>query len=278
MNGIIKIIMSCIRIDHRETELIQILKSKEENSFEIVSLDHGDIHLLYKDQVEIVVERKTFQDVLSSIHDGRWSEQKLRAMSCLSTTRLFYIIELGNELWNDNFTKAAFKNFSSVSNESGFNAIINLFIVYNIPFLFVKNAIMTVEMIQLFCRQLEKKKDDHDLQASYEKSFIKSISGLQSKRKENLDSSMYYLHCLMGIPSISHKTATQIKTLFPTLQNFTEFIKNNSESELQKYWKTKFARKINANSVNFIYKVYGHEERTEVANLDESQLVLELPK
>lgn len=270
--------MYSIRIDHRETELIQILKNRQENKMEIVSLDHGDIHLLHKDQVEIVIERKTFSDVLSSIHDGRWSEQKLRAMSCLSTTRLFYIIELGNELWNDNFSKPTFKNFSNVSFESGFNAIINLFIVYNIPFLFVKNSLMTIDMIELFCRQLEKKKDDHDLQASYEKSFIKSISGLQSKRKENLDSSMYYLHCLMGIPSISHKTATQIKTLLPTLQEFTEFIKNNSESELQKFWKTKYNRKLNTNSVSFIYKVYGHGEGTEVVDLDESQLILELPK
>lgn len=268
----------CIRIDHRELELIEILRDQE-IEMETASLDHGDVHLLYENQTEIVIERKSFQDVLSSIHDGRWSEQKIRAFSCLPTTRIFYIIEVGNDLWSDDhFTNPRVKHFSNISHESGFHAIINLFIVYNIPFLFVKNPVMTVHMIQLLSKQLGKKKENFDFQASYEKSFIKSMSGIHSKKKENLDSSMYYLHCLMGIPSISHKTATQIKTLFPTLQRFTEFIKRNSVDELQTFWKTKYNRKLNTNSINFIYKVYGHEETIGVANAGESPLTLELLK
>lgn len=143
------------------------------------------------------------------------------------------------------------------------NAIINLYIVYNIPFLFVRDATMTADIILSMHRQLSKKKDSHDFKASYEKSFIKSISGVQSKRKDNVDGSMYYLYCLTGIPSVSHKTATQIKELFPTLHCLIFFLKNNPESEFQKLWKTKHSRKLNSKSTAFMYQVYAVQEGTE---------------
>lgn len=252
--------MFSVKIDNRETEVIRLMKNVENPSrlnFESACLDHGDIHLLYQNKPVIIIERKTFSDVLASIHDGRWTEQKIRAMSS-SDARLFYIIETGDIMWDHGITNTTdmIKNFSTVSVDSGLNAIINLFVVYNIPFLFVKNISMTVDIVTLFYRQLEKKRNDHDLQTSYEKSYIKSLPGIQSKKKENIDESMYYLHCLMGIPSVSHKTATQIKTLFPTFMSFMHFVKTHTESEFQELWKKHYDRKLNTKSIDFIYKLY----------------------
>lgn len=268
--------MHSIRIDHRETELIRIFKDLDV-VHNITSLDQGDVQLVCNDEIEIVMERKTFPDVLSSIHDGRWTEQKIRAMSCLSNARLLYLIELGDEIWDARdalTTSKGFKNFSSVSYESGMNAIMNLYIVYNIPFLFVRNTDMTADMILSMYRQLSKKKDGHDFKASYEKSFIKSISGVQSRRKDNVDGSMYYLYCLTGIPSISHKTATQIKELFPTLHCLVSFLKDNPESELQKLWKTKYSRKLNNKATAFMYQVFAAPESTEDVESGESPRAL----
>jgi ERCC4-type nuclease len=55
-------------------------------------LDLGDIHIKYND-ILYIFERKTVKDLISSIHDGRYREQKARMLSIYNTIQLSYIIE-----------------------------------------------------------------------------------------------------------------------------------------------------------------------------------------
>ena len=64
-------------IDNREQELIKIL----DIPFERKNLLLGDIVYANEDKEYIIIERKTINDLLSSIKDGRHREQKMRLMN-----------------------------------------------------------------------------------------------------------------------------------------------------------------------------------------------------
>ena len=106
-----------ITIDVRETGLytnimerdLDIYKDKIEIKSENLML--GDIHITYKD-LTYIFERKTLQDLQSSIKDGRYKEQKARLLSNTSQKFITYIIE------GDNILSSSFNNNSKIFNMS----------------------------------------------------------------------------------------------------------------------------------------------------------------
>lgn len=84
-------------IDAREHEFIQVCHEKIQQyphiTYEVAQLDLGDIELHYKDQKLLVWERKTFQDLLSSIKDGRYGEQSHRLLHEYPANQVVYLIE-----------------------------------------------------------------------------------------------------------------------------------------------------------------------------------------
>ena len=78
--------MLYINIDSREKKLSDEILNRDLDEFtdniEIVvnTLDIGDIYI-QTTQFQIIFERKTTQDLLSSINDGRLREQKSRLLS-----------------------------------------------------------------------------------------------------------------------------------------------------------------------------------------------------
>ena len=78
-----------IIIDSRETNLYEKLLNR---NIEIIKkqLEIADIHIIVNENI-FVFERKTAADLLSSIKDGRYKEQKLRMMTTYKNCN--YIIE-----------------------------------------------------------------------------------------------------------------------------------------------------------------------------------------
>ena len=65
-----------IKIDTREKSLIEIFKEYYPTiPISIEQLDIGDV-IITNDYCNILIERKTICDVLASIKDGRWKNQK----------------------------------------------------------------------------------------------------------------------------------------------------------------------------------------------------------
>ena len=66
----------------------------------------GDIHIKFNEDIYIF-ERKTIKDLISSIHDGRYREQKARMLSTYNQRYLTYIIEdddiLSSKIYSKNF-------------------------------------------------------------------------------------------------------------------------------------------------------------------------------
>ena len=84
-------------IDNREKHLIELLKKRyPELVFSIQQLDIGDIHVLYKGILVVVIERKTIADLIASIKDGRYREQKLRLKALLKINHDYNLPRNGN--------------------------------------------------------------------------------------------------------------------------------------------------------------------------------------
>jgi ERCC4-type nuclease len=81
-------------LDCRERKLIKYLEANE-ISHSVEALTLGDICIKNSEgQMVALFERKTIQDLLSSISDGRYEEQSFRLLECgLPKNRIFYIIE-----------------------------------------------------------------------------------------------------------------------------------------------------------------------------------------
>ena len=89
-------IMIEIIIDSRETLLFNSIitrdldKYKDQIKISKEQLELGDIIIKFNDNI-FIYERKTVKDLLSSLKDGRYNEQKLRLLS--NHTNISYIIE-----------------------------------------------------------------------------------------------------------------------------------------------------------------------------------------
>ena len=83
-------------IDYREKALIKLLIDKEKDfNFKQCNLELGDI--VFKDGKNgdvLIIERKTLNDLASSIRDGRYNEQSMRLNAHpLHNHNIIYLIE-----------------------------------------------------------------------------------------------------------------------------------------------------------------------------------------
>ena len=98
-----------ITIDNREHKLIELIKNTSSFTipYEIKKLDIGDIIISSSKYPEksLIIERKCMTDMISSIKDGRYKEQKIRlqAEGSNSNTIICYLLEgLVNDLRKPN--------------------------------------------------------------------------------------------------------------------------------------------------------------------------------
>ena len=92
-----------IVVDNRERSLVATLRSISSTydrlTVEVRPLDVGDAEVRAGEQLLLVVERKTWADLSSSICDGRWAEQKRRLVDTVGAERVAYVIEGGELPW-----------------------------------------------------------------------------------------------------------------------------------------------------------------------------------
>ncbi len=80
-------------IDNREKDLKSVFKDAE-----FKNLDLGDIQINYikdgKEELFLLIERKTMSDLIASVNDGRYREQKKRLLeSGIPKERIMYLLE-----------------------------------------------------------------------------------------------------------------------------------------------------------------------------------------
>tara|TARA_Y100001970_G_scaffold288564_1_gene416236 strand:+ start:6162 stop:6956 length:795 start_codon:yes stop_codon:yes gene_type:complete len=227
-------------IDYREKDLIQLFSPE---MIEVCNLDVGDIMITDDNKKpRLIFERKTLNDLASSIKDGRYNEQSYRLDNHeLENHNIFYIIE-GNmsnyqiskgrmdkkTLYSAMFAIQFFKGFSLMKTNT-----------LNDTYLFILHYFQKINK--------ESKK-----QGYYEKKIEKPIINIQtdennekqelikltdnnycdvvkkSKKsfitKENIGEIM-----ISTIPGVSSKSANVIMQKFNTLKNLMEELEKNEK-------------------------------------------------
>lgn len=182
-----------IIIDHREHALIKHIGLNEE--VKILNLTIGDIHILDANgDLCLVIERKTYRDLLASIKDTRWREQKIRLLE--SGNKIMYVIETGDS------GELSIEELNLCE-----SAIINAMMRDNILVYKTSCPEKTIEFIQnLHLKTCSGK-------------FSQKTQGVASIKKSKKTLENIMAHQINAIPGVSMNIAMKISDKFKNMKN-----------------------------------------------------------
>ena len=219
-----------IIIDIREDSLYNDIFDRDldiyKDKIDIIKtpLDIGDVHIKYND-ILYIFERKTVKDLISSIHDGRYREQKARMLSIYNTIQLSYIIEE-----DDVISSKIYSNKSAIQ-----GAYINTMFRDNIRVLFTKKIGETATLLlSIAVKIIENPKKFISVNARAEngagETCYTDYIKLKKKKIDNIDEDTCYIMQLSQIPHISNIIAKNIAKIYPTMPNLiTSLIGNDNK-------------------------------------------------
>jgi ERCC4-type nuclease len=177
-------------LDYRETKLRTLLPTAC-----VENLPVGDIVIEGDDGVPLVViERKTMSDLMSSIGDGRYAEQKCRLLA--SPGKACYIIE-------------NYHAWSSVPNAAVQTIVMNLQLVHGFAVLTSRNEMETADIINHMFAKVKENPSKY-VPATCETSYASSV---KIKKADNLDAKTCAVLQLCAIRRVTAKTAeTMLET------------------------------------------------------------------
>ena len=181
-------------VDYRERKLIQRLKEETDLTFEIRKLDLGDILFFNQGELILLIERKTVNDLCSSIVDGRNREQKIRLLNCgIDRSKIMYLVEGNIETLKTMYSK------NVMTPRKIYGSIVNTIIRDNLK---VFRTVNLKETIHLMKRIYEKLQTNPE-KLLPEKTEICYASTIKRKKKENMTTDVCSLVQLSQIPSVS---------------------------------------------------------------------------
>ena len=213
-----------IIVDSRETKLFSVLTErdldiyKDNITIQKEQLELGDIHIIFN-EITYIYERKTVNDLMSSIKDGRYKEQKNRLLA--NSFNNNYIIEGDTITSNKNFKNQ--KTLTSVYLNSIYRDKINVFFTTNID--------DTATFLLLLVSKIIEKPENYLNETSGITHDYIDICKIKSQKNKNIDKDTCYLLQLSQIPGISKEIAKKIKEIYPTISSL---IKNLEEQPDQK--------------------------------------------
>tara|TARA_B100001094_G_scaffold83842_2_gene80160 strand:+ start:228 stop:959 length:732 start_codon:yes stop_codon:yes gene_type:complete len=201
-----------IVIDIRENKLIDLLE-KNNIIFIKKQLEIGDILIQKENEIILLIERKTIQDLIASIKDGRYKEQKARILSKINVENVLYLIE-GRV---DNLKYDEKTVFGSITN------------------MIFRDGIKIINTGNL--------KQSYDLILSLKKKFIEGKftskenlnynESIKLNKKENMTNELFNIQVLSNIPGVSIKMSEVILKEVKTIKNL--ILKyNNIDIDLEK--------------------------------------------
>jgi len=203
-----------IIIDNREVALYNEINERDMDiyqgkiNFSKENLDLGDIHIKFGD-LFYVFERKTVPDLISSIQDGRYKEQKGRLLSNVDLHSLTYIIE------GDNITAT----YSYNKNKTMLlGAYLHTLFRDNIRILFTKNISDTCTLLLTIATKIIDNPKQFIVDNKETTTYTDTLK-LKKKKIDNIDPATCYIMQLSQIPHISNVIAKQIAEVYPSMQD-----------------------------------------------------------
>ncbi len=180
-------------------------------NFDIKSLEIGDILFTYHNLNVLYIERKTINDLASSLNDGRYHEQKAR----LKSHRVIYLIE-------ENYNKLDKKYHKTFDIEKYKGCIINTMIRDNIHIYLTQNMQESAEFIRDISKRLPKYGDilignDKNIFNNLCNEDINYSNSLKTKKKDNMNVNVCFINQLHQIPGVSIIMAQNIADLYKNM-------------------------------------------------------------
>jgi len=200
-----------ILIDSRESNLYNDIIDRDLDiytdkiEFNKNNIDIGDINIKYRD-IEYIFERKTINDLISSIHDGRYREQKARMIDNYDNKRITYIIE------GDDILSSKTYNKSKVLQST----YLNILFRDNIRLIFTKNVNETATLILSLSIKIIENPEKFNNISNNNTTYTDHLK-LKKKKIENIDEKTCYLMQLSQIPYISNTIAKNISNIYPSM-------------------------------------------------------------
>ena len=227
-----------IKVDCREKALIDLLREEyNDTSIETGAIPLGDILIQNTGGEDVMLfERKTINDLLSSITDGRYDEQSFRLQQCgLSNHHIYYIIEGDIENYVPRVGSAPLYNKSTV-----YSCLYSLSYLKGFSVLCSRSLRETADIIVKFSKKLVSHPP-----SSQEKTYLDSV---KVTKKGNLSDEVVSALMLAQIPSVSKNVATILLKTYKnvnglvkslesdekSLDNFKYDIANNKQRKLSK--------------------------------------------
>jgi len=211
-----------LTIDNRENHLIKLLNTNDV-SFDVKQLDLGDIVFQNeKDEIILIIERKTLHDLKASICDGRLREQRTRLLSNYDTKRIMYIIE--GDI--NNVSK-------SLNVDTLLGSIVNMQLRDSIMVHKTMNITETMKYIVKLKSKLEKDLSEY-FKENHEISKTEYCSTIKTKKKSNITPSNWFITQLALIPNITEYIAESIMDKYKTLPNLIKEYESIDEDERPK--------------------------------------------
>lgn len=233
-----------IVIDNREGELItrineivSLLPEDKKKRIEIVigNLPIGDILIQKMDKTLLIIERKTFPDLLASIKDGRYEEQSHRLLNAggVPPHSIIYLLEgMFSSLREPSHKKIIYSAMTSLNYFKGFS-LMRTSSVY-------ETAEWLIAMADKLDRELEKEPEEQTYNtADNTLNEKEGVTGgtigspvpysnfVKKVKKDNITPENIGEIVLSQIPGISAVTATAIMKKFSTFPKLLAAIQEN---------------------------------------------------
>lgn len=212
-----------IIIDNRERNLWKIMNErdldiyKDKINIQNKQLEIGDIHIILNNNL-FIYERKTINDLLSSITDGRYKEQKIRLMA--QNANINMIIEGDNIISSKNSKNQ--KKLTSVYYNSIYRDKINI--------IFTLGLEETATFLLLLATKMIDKPENYSNINNKEVDYI-DYCKIKTEKNKNITKENCYLLQLAQIPQISKEIAKKIKEIYPDLSSLILGLKDKTEEE-----------------------------------------------
>lgn len=252
--------MISLIVDVRESKILKVA-STTKTEFEKKQLDIGDIHLIKNinnNSQILVIERKSIPDLLASIKDGRYREQKTRLNGLLNQGKIsgwFYLVE----------GKIDFLYIDQIKTYYGF--IISTQLRDNIHVIQTKNPKDSWEFIERLVKRFEKDefkflKTDISNEQNTNDTPLNYIESIKAVKKENITPFNSQVMSLGTIPGVSFKMGEAILNKYKTLGDlFDTYLGIETEEEKEKLLesiqvsnKRKLGKVLSSRIYTFLFK------------------------
>ena len=252
-------------IDYREKALIKLLIDKEKDfNFKQCNLELGDI--VFKDGKNgdvLIIERKTLNDLASSIRDGRYNEQSMRLNAHpLHNHNIIYLIE-----GDINFYQPPPLQ-NPVTRDALYSSMFSILYFKGFSIIKTKNLTETLETIVRFynklCKEVNKSayysntsiNNDTSINNTNINNDTDYVNTIKPRKKDNITTDNIDIIMLSQIPNVSLAIATTIIETYSSLGKLIDALKNDDTclNNLNMIVASGKTRRISKTAINNVIK------------------------